>query len=356
MNEISFETVGIDVSYKTLDICFGQMDINRDIKLSKTFSLPNNLIGFKKLLLKIGKLNKGKFDGVIAMEATGIYHENLAYFLVDHKLSVSIVLPNIMSNYMKSLSLKSLDDKVCSRAIAQFGLERKLENWTAPDPNYRKIRLLTRERSQLIDERTSVKNKLHADKNKAYPNGSSIRRIRKRIEFLNKQEQEINKEIKAIVNSIDQFKKNVAIIESIPGMGFLTAVILLAETNNFDLFKNKKQLASYAGFDIIHKTSGTSINSKERISKKGNKYIRKSLHFPALSAIRVNPNYQKVFIRITKRTGIKMKAVVAVQRKMLELSYSLIKKNECFSFDFEKSRAQKNPSPTQDRINLPLEV
>ncbi|MFK8046624.1 MAG: IS110 family transposase [Crocinitomicaceae bacterium] len=356
MNEISFETVGIDVSYKTLDICFGTIDVDRNVKLLKTFSVPNNLTGFKKLLLKINKRGKGKFEGLVVMEATGVYHENIAYFLDENQIAISIVLPNVMSNYMKSLSLKSLDDKTCSKAIAQFGLERKLEKWQAPDSNYRHIRQLTRERSQVIDERTCVKNKLHADKNKANPLKSSLKRAKRRIAFLDKQEQEINKEIQDITNKIDAIKRNVDILESIPGVGYLTAVSILAETNNFDLIKSKKQVTSYAGYDIVHKTSGTSVNSKEKISKKGNKYIRKALHFPALSAIKVAPHFKDLFLRITKKTGIKMKGAVAVQRKILELSYSLVKKNEFYINDYEKSRVQKNPDPTQDRINLPLEV
>ena len=175
----------------------------------------------------------------LVMEATGIYHESLAYYLNEHSVGVSIVLPNLMSNYMKSLSLKQLDDKICARAIAQFGLERKLERWSAPNTNYRELRQLTRERSQIVDERTAVKNKLHADTNKANPIKSSIKRAKERILFLDKQERQINEEIKELANCVPELKQNVEIIQSIPGMGFLSAVTVLAETNNFDLIKNK---------------------------------------------------------------------------------------------------------------------
>jgi transposase len=178
---------------------------------------------------------------------------------------------------MKSLSLKSLDDKTCSRAIAQFGLERKLERWQAPDSNYREIRQLTRERSQVIDERTAINNKLHADINKANPMPPSLKRAKQRIQFLDKQE--INKEIQVITNKFEEIKKNVEILESIPRIGYLTPLTILAEINNFDLIKSKKKLTSYDGYDIVHKTSGTSVNSKETISKKGNKHLSKALQF-----------------------------------------------------------------------------
>lgn len=353
MKKIAFKTIGIDVSFKTLDICLGQIDLERNQELSKPFSLPNNLAGFEKLLQKIKLFSLPDVEMLVVMEATGIYHQNLAYYLKENTIDVAIVLPNLMSNYMKSLSLKQLDDKTCARAIAQFGLERKLKRWQAPNSNFRVLRDLTRERSQIVDERTIVKNKLHADKNKAHTHNPSIKRAKQRIKLLDKQEQEINTEIRNLVNKVEEVKQNAAIILSIPGMGLISAVTVLAETNNFDLIKNKKQLTSYAGLDVVHKISGTSINSKNRISKKGNKYLRKSMYFPALSAVRVNQNYKSKYITITAKTGLKMKGLVAIQRKMLELSYSLVKNKQYYNKEYEKSRAQKMDS-TQDRVNLPL--
>lgn len=79
------------------------------------------------------------------------------------------------------------------------------------------------------------------------------------------------------------------------------------------------------------------------------------MHFPALSAARINPIYRDKYIAITTRTGLKMKGLVAVQRKMLELCYSLVKNQQYYKKEYEKIRAQKL-DPTQDRSNLPLEV
>lgn len=109
-------------------------------------------------------------------------------------------------------------------------------------------------------------------------------------------------------------------------MGLLTAAIVLAETNGFELIRNKRQLSSYAGFDVKEKQSGTSIKGKPRISKKGNKYLRKAMHLPALAAIRHDERFKAVFTRIVARHGIKMKAAVAVQRKLLEMIFTLATK------------------------------
>src|SRR6185436_16002358 len=98
------------------------------------------------------------------------------------------------------------------------------------------------------------------------------------------------------------------------------------ETNGFDLIRNKRQLASYAGFDVKEKESGTSVKSIPKISKRGNKYLRKAMHLPALAAIRHDERFKAVFVRLMSKHDIKMKAAVAVQRKLLELMYTLFKK------------------------------
>ena len=72
------------------------------------------------------------------------------------------------------------------------------------------------------------------------------------------------------------------------------------------------------------------MHSKPRISKKGNRHIRKAMHFPALTSIRHNEQTKDQFIRMVQKHGIKMKAAVAIQRKLLVLIYTLWKKEEFF--------------------------
>jgi len=95
--------------------------------------------------------------------------------------------------------------------------------------------------------------------------------------------------------------------------------------NGFILFKNRNQVVSFVGYDVVEKQSGTSIQSKRRISKKGNSYIRRALHFPAMTAVKHNTQYRQLYDRIFDRTKIKMKGYVAVQRKLLLLIYTLFK-------------------------------
>jgi transposase len=337
------QIVGIDVAQKELVVCLGRMlqDLTYELYAHKTFS--NNRKGHEQF---ISWVKKQTIEGVsirYVMEATGVYHEALAYYLDEKGYDVSVVLPNKISNYMRTLEVKTVTDKTCSEAITSFGLERRLDNWRRPKKVYKNLRQLTRERDQLVQERTLVKNQLHAEESEAYPHERSVKRFKERIRMLNRQEKEIKAEISLAVAEDPEVKEQVKLICTIPGVAILTAATILGETNGFELIRNRRQLASYAGFDIKEKQSGTSVRGKSRISKKGNKYLRKAMHLPALAAIRFDPRAKAVFARIVSKHGIKMKAAVAVQRKLLEMTYTIFK----LKTGYDKQYLQRHENPKE---------
>jgi len=340
MKTIVKQVAGIDVAQDELVVCLGRMydDWTPELYGSKTFA--NTAKGFESFMGWVNKLRDPSVPVRFVMEATGVYHESLAYYLAEQQQEVSIVLPNKISNYARSLEVKTVTDKTASEAIALFGLERKLDQWKRPNPVYKKLRQLTRERDQLIQIRTIVKNQLHAEQAEAEPNKTSVARSRKQIAFLEKQEQEIKTEIAALTKGNEEVKKTVKLISSLTGVGVLTAVTVIAETNGFELIRNKRQLTSYAGLDVKEKQSGTSVKGKPRISKKGNKYLRKAMHMPALTAIRHDERFKAVFARLVSKHGIKMKAAVAVQRKLLEMMYILYKTNTPYDKTIYKIKDQ----------------
>lgn len=331
------QVVGIDVAQKELVVTLGRIfeDLSIDLYAHKVFK--NTEKGFATLLDWVNKLAKGSKDVHYVMEATGVYHQKFAYYLDENKLKVSIVLPNKISNYFRTLDVKTVTDKTCSEAIARFGLERKLEYWKRPKMVYRNLQQLTRERDQIVAERVVVKNQLHAESNEAEPNFMTLKRINERIKFLNKQEKEIKNDIAAIIKKEADLKTEIDRMTTIPGVGELTAVIILAETNGFELIRNKKQLTSYAGLDVKEKQSGTSIRAKPRISKKGNRSIRKAMHFPALVAVKWDDNFKELYARLVSKHGIKMKALVSVQRKLLEMTYVLFKNQTSYDKEYKNS-------------------
>jgi transposase len=337
--KITKQSVGIDVAQKELVVCLGRMYEDWTPELYGHKCFPNTEKGHISLIAWVKKLTDQQIPVRFVMEATGVYHESLAYFLDEKGYDQSIVLPNKISNYARSLDTKTVTDKTASEAIAMFGLERKLDNWKRPKQIFRKLRQITRERGQVIDARTIAKNQLHAEEAQAYPHPKSLARIKEQIKVLNKQEKEIKDEIADLVNEDAKVKDAVNLICTIPGIGNLTAAVVLAETNGFELIRNKSQLASYAGLDIREKQSGTSVKGKPRISKKGNKYLRKAIHLPALAAIRHSDRFKAVFVRLVSKHGIKMKAVVAVQRRLLEMTYTIYKTNKAFDKEYLVERA-----------------
>jgi transposase len=342
------QVAGIDVAQKELVVSLGRLNHELTLEIFDYKVFTNNQKGFKELTKWAEKQVKNDVKIRYVMEATGVYHESLAYCLTDNGLEVSIVLPNKISNFFRTLDVNTITDKTASEAITRFGLERKLEVWQKPKKIFRDLKQLTRERDQLIADRTVLKNQLHAEKAEAFPNLSSINRVNKRIKLIDQQDLEIKAEIAAIVKKDSELVNKINMITTIPGVGKLTAVIVLAETNGFELIKNKRQLVSYSGLDVKLKDSGTSVKGRPRISKKGNRHLRKAMYMPALSAMKYNEQHKALFVRLVSKHGVKMKAAVAVQRKILELIYSIFKSDKSFDENYIQLNVQGNAEEIQN--------
>lgn len=346
MKKIVKQVVGIDVAQKELVVCLGRMYDDWTPELYAHKSFHNTKKGRAALTLWVKKQVNESANVRYVMEATGVYHESLAYFLDEKGYELSVVLPNKISNYFKTLEVKTVTDKTASEAIALFGLERRLDNWHRPKGIFKQLKQLTRERDQIIRERTMVKNQLHAEEVEAEPNKRSVSRLKARIAFLNKQEKAIKDEIAALIKTDEDLQQIILIICTIPGVAELTAATVLAETNGFELIRNRRQLTSYAGLDVKEKLSGTSVKGKPKISKRGNKYLRKALYWPALTAKQHDERFGALFDRLVAKHGLKMKGAVAVQRKVLEMIYTIYKTRT----EYDKNYLEKEESSKQQDV------
>lgn len=183
MRKIVRQVLGIDVAQKELVVCLGRIYDDLELELYAGKAFANTPKGFVALLQWVKKHTDETVAVRFVMEATGVYHESFAYFLDEQGQEVSIVLPNKISNYVRTLNVKTETDKTASEAIARFGLERKLDRWKKPKEIYRKLKQLTRERDQLVLERTVIKNQLHAEESEALPNNGSLSRLNERIKL-----------------------------------------------------------------------------------------------------------------------------------------------------------------------------
>ncbi|HYN44396.1 MAG TPA: IS110 family transposase [Candidatus Limnocylindrales bacterium] len=328
------QAVGIDVSKGDFKICLGQIDeaFNKEFTFSKAYeNTPKAIRLFLKEVCK--QIVPGKTVQFV-MEATGVYHEALAHSIYGSGFSVCILLPNKAKAFIKSINQRAKTDKIDAEHLCQMGLERKLDDWEPASPVFAEMRALTRERENLIKEKSIIKNKAHA-LNSAYFNASSSKkRLVKRLYLLKQQISGIEKEIRSLIDSQEDIKARVENIIKVKGISVVTVATIIAETNGFHLIRNQKQLVGFSGLDVTVNQSGT-VNKKGRLSKKGNSHIRKALYMPALSASRKNELLKIQYEQLNKRQSAKKQGIMVIAKKLLLLIYALWK-NET-EYDPEKN-------------------
>ena len=176
--------------------------------------------------------------------------------------------------------------------------------------------------------------------------GHSNKRL---IDQIDQQIVKIKRRVEELIDQNSELKTKVNKLLTIKGVGLITVATIVAETMGFEFVKSRKQLASYAGYDVVQRESGSSVKGKTRISKKGNRYIRNALYFPAMVACRYNQDMKENYLRIIKKKPSKMIGQVAIQRKLLTLIYTLWKNNSCYIENYKNKVAQGlNPQATQD--------
>ncbi|HEX2957631.1 MAG TPA: IS110 family transposase [Chitinispirillaceae bacterium] len=335
------QSIGIDVSKDTLDIAISAMDPDFNPHILATHKYNNDKPGLKELIFWIERKRIKELPLKIVMEATGIYHEKLAHTLADNDYQLAIVMPNKIKNFCATTNIRSVTDKISAKQIAEFGLIKKLDNWQKPNPLISHLKTLTRERSTLLEEKTIVSNQRHAYKNMADIRKETLLRFDKRIKVIDKQIAEIEKEIKQLLTDEKSawLKAKIDKICTIRGLGESSVVTVIAETDGFNLIRNSRQLVCYAGYDVVHKESGTSVKKQTRMSHKGNRYIRKVLYYPALSAKMHEPYFTDMYNRLYAKQQVKMKTYVAIQRKLLILIYTLWKKDMAYDPNYHKKLA-----------------
>lgn len=332
------QCIGIDCAKDELVCCFGYLNDNLVGQVKSRHVFKNNNSGFAKLLEWSKKLCKEE-SFYFVIEATGVYHENATRYLFNQNQKVAVVLPNKINFFAKTLDVRTVTDKTAAEAIMLYGLQANLRFWEQPNDFFVDVRSLTRERESINDELIKLKNQVHAIEHGATNRLSTKERINARIKLLEEQMVELELELKELVKSNKEVNDRIKKVMTIKGVGFITAVTILGETFGFALITSRKQLVSYSGLDVIEKSSGTSVRGKKRISRKGNRHIRKALYFPGLSATQYDQTMNKKYQKLVDKHGIKMKGAVAIQRKLLELIFTLWKNNTEYDRDYPNKKS-----------------
>jgi transposase len=299
---------GIDISKNTFDV----MDSN-----GKHSQFENKVKGFSKFLKLLSS------DSHCVMEATGYYHYQLAHYLVEKKILVSVENPLSIKRFIQMKLSRIKTDKSDAKMICLYGQERDLQPWMGYTENqmvcFQMIRLL----ETYTKQSTAYKNKLQAEQTLGNPSKLVVKSLERSLKNLKKESELI--EVSLLEKVKLDHQEMLTKIESIPGIGRKTAVMLLVLTDGFSRFESASQLCSFCGLTPVIRQSGTSINGRSRISKIGNAKLRNLLFMCSFTACNCNKGCHAIYERIVNQGKSKKLALIAVCNKLLKQAFAIAK-------------------------------
>jgi transposase len=315
--------VGIDVGSKEL-----VMVIRHNGKNHKARSFDNTPKGHAKI---VKALSAKKVDVKICLEATGIYHFDLAVALSHANLKVMVVNPKASKHYFEALMTRSKTDQVDAGVLAQYAETMPFNVWQLPEEKTLKLRAFSRKIAALTKLKAQTKNQLHAlGASTAVPDIITEETLIS-IEFFEQQIQRLKEHALTLINSDKALQRSLEIITSVKGIAEASAIQLLGELLILPKDMNNRQWVAFAGLDPRHHQSGTSVSKKPRISKAGNAYLRQALYMPALCAANRDPYVKGYYWHLIENQGLKkMQALCAVMRKLLHAIHAMLKNETCF--------------------------
>lgn len=313
--------IGIDISKKTFDSTL----LTNNKSTYKQFQ--NNLKGFTLLLKWINSQTDSCY---ICMEATGIYGIPLAKFLCDLEFKTIVANPYKIHSYAAMQMNRNKTDKADSLCIAKYCKylvsegEIQKHLYKPKSQYYQELQDLVTRLEQLKTNKNQEVNRLGTTLNV-----SCKKSIIKSITQIEKEIKAILKLVRACIKNDEELIKQVALLLTIDGIGEITAWAILAYLGDISLFSNSSQVASYSGTNPFIKESGTSLKSA-KLSKMGNKRLRKALYMPAIVAKKYNPLLKIFYERLVNKGKPKKVAICAVMRKLLVISYGVLKSEKDF--------------------------
>ena len=144
------QNIGIDISKNDFAVCFSQLREYGTVRIVGTRKFKNTFKGITLFIVWVEKKRIDDLEVRFTMEATGVYYEELAHFLEDNDMYVSVVLPNKTKAFMQSYNIKTKNDTVDAKLLGRMGLERNLKKWKPLSPSMRTLKKLCRERVMLL--------------------------------------------------------------------------------------------------------------------------------------------------------------------------------------------------------------
>ena len=144
------------------------------------------------------------------------------------------------------------------------------------------------------------------------------------ITFIEAQVSDVETEINIILDKIN------SPITTIPGIGSVTAAVILGEIGDISRFSNASKLAAYAGIDASVSQSGEYQSSSSKMSKRGSPYLRKALFNTALIAAFHDPVFSAFYQKKRNEGKHHLTAIGAVARKLCNTIFAVLKYNTSY--------------------------
>ena len=326
--------VGIDVSKATFHACYLADSKARP----KTGVFTADAAGHAKFLLWLDRIGTRQ-SLHLCLEETGCYGRALAAFLHEAGHHVSIVNAALIKNYGRSLNLRTKNDRVDAQLIAGYTLERIPGRWQPLEPQHQALRDAVRRRQQLLGLILQEKNHLEATVAPAIRDS-----IQQTITTLQIGLSNIEAHMDTIIATDPHLKHNAALLVSIPGIGRLTARLLLAELPPLDSFATARQLSAYAGLTPREHQSGTSVSGRSRLCKQGRGGLRTLFFMPAVSLMGSKTGPLRDFADRLLAAAKKPACVVgALMRKLSALVFAILRSGKPFDSNYARTVALAAP-------------
>jgi transposase len=299
---------GIDISHLVFDVTDSD---------GNYYQFKNSLLGFKKFIKLLN------FNSHCVMEATGYYHYQLAYYLQEQGIKVSVENPLSVKRFIQMKLSKIKTDKSDSKLICEYAKHVDLKQWKGNSKYQLECLQMTRLLSVYTKQSTMLKNKLHGETVLGNPSKivvSSLKRILKQVQ---KDIKMIEDKLLFLVKEVHQ--KVLTDLKSIPGIGPKTSLMLVVLTDGFARFKSGSELCSYAGLTPLIRQSGSSVKGRPRISKIGNQKLRNLLFMCSFNACKYNKACKAIYDRIVAKGKSKKLALIAVCNKLLKQAFAIAK-------------------------------
>ncbi|GEM50156.1 IS110 family transposase [Deinococcus cellulosilyticus] len=264
------------------------------------------------------------------MEATGVYSQRIAHAIYTAGCQVSVVNGAQIKYFARTKLRRGKTDKMDAELIAQYGLIMKPAVWQPTRDELEHLRALMSERDAIQTLITMEKGRHHAMDHQQNPCLTVVERCEARQKLLGEQLDQVDEEIKNTIQNDAILKAQVDLLCSIPGVGLLTASILLTETHHLENLETAKQWAAYAGLSPVPRESGQ-FKGRTTISKVGNKKIRNILYLSALTVSRMHNEQTEFYQRLVEAGKPKKVALIALARKILRICFAVLRSGEPYA-------------------------